>query len=370
MEHHLMQQHTHRLLTSGALLLIALALLGGCGSSTNLMETQTDTELFEQGKALYEQGDYDTALEYFLYVKDHFLRSPYAGVTRFYAGECYFGLEQYEDAVIEYKSFLSFFPNDPNAPAAQYKLGVSYLKQALGPDRDQSTIQKALTELQNVRTLYPESTEYIQKAAEKLRETRHELALHEFLVAEFYRNEKLYASSNHRLTYLMNEYPDTSFMGDALFMMGRNYLDLDQPDQAAEAFTALIQQYPDDEHVSTAQQQLADLGVSEIPQPDAQASTSSPPVVPPAATASEPPSPPASPQGYVVLKRDNRIFTDLIREDGIREGMLLEVYRQDELIGTIRIIEIQEGFSIAEVESLRSERTIQEEDRVCCPQTQ
>ena len=122
-------------------IIICLALTSACSSSVNISETQTDSELFEAGKVLFDKQEYKDALQYFLYVKDRFLRSKHAGVTRFYAGECYFNLEEYEEAIIEYKSFLSFFPNDPNAPEAQFKLGVSLLEQARGPERDQRTIK-------------------------------------------------------------------------------------------------------------------------------------------------------------------------------------------------------------------------------------
>ena len=346
---------------------IYIAIVSGCGSSVNISGNQTDVELFEQGKRYYEQGEYKKSLQYFLYVKDHFLRSSYAGITRFYAGESYFELEKYEDAVIEYKSFLSFFPTDPLAAAAQYKLGVSYLKQSLGPDRDQTMIHKALTELQNVRKNYPDNEEDVRKAEEQIQRTKNTMALHEFLVAEFYRKEKLYTSSNQRLIYLMKEYPESALNGDALFMLGINYLDLKQPEDAKAPFLRLLQYYPEHQDASQARKKLAKLGVTDIPEPVAQtrlvqnADTHSPEKTP-----SEPtkPQPPSSLRGYIVLKRDNIVFTDLIRDDGIREGAILEVYRKDELIGTIRIIEIQGGFSIGEIESLTSNMTIQEEDRV------
>ncbi len=352
-------------------LTLVTTILSGCGNSLDVMESQTDTELFEQGKRYYEQGEYKKSLQHFLYVKDHFIRSSYAGVTRFYAGESYFALKKYEDAAIEYKSFLSFFPNDQNAAAAQYKLGVCYLEQSPGPDRDQTMIQKALTELQNVGRNYPDHEEYVRKAGEKIQETQNMLAIHEFVVAEFYRKEKLYTASNRRLSYLMKEYSDSGLSGDAVFTSGLNYLDLKDPEKAKEQFLQLIRNYPQNRQVSKAQKQLAKLGVANIPEPVPQImptqgtdinspKTTSPPLLP----LQQAPSP----EGYIVLKRENTVFTDLIRDDGIKEGMILEVYRDNIFIGSIRIIEIQQGFSIGEIESLTPNATIQEEDRVVFPQ--
>lgn len=344
-------------------------MLAGCGGSVDLLEGQSDTEIFEQGKRYYEQGDYKQALQHFLYVKDHFLRSEYAGLTRFYAGESYFALKKYEDAAIEYKSFLSFFPNDPRAPIAQYKLGVSHFQQSLGPERDQTMVKNALSTLQDVQRKYPDNQEYVQKAQEQIRKIEQKLALHEYLVAEFYRNEDQYISSNHRLSYLLEHYPDSPVISDALYLQGRNYLDLDQPEKAREPFLQLVQQYPNHEQASEARKQLAKLGITDIPQAITQTPALQRVETPDLETPSSEnqPAQPASSQGYIVLIRDNRVFTDLIRSDGLREGMILDVYRDNQMIGKIRIVEIHEGFSIAEIDSLESGMMIQEEDSVVVP---
>lgn len=237
--------------------------LNGCSPSTeDLMKGQTDVALFEQGKGYFERKEYKTALSYFLYVKEHFIRSSLAATTRFYAGECYFAQEEYADAATEYQGFLMFFADDPLAAEAQYKLGVSYLEQSRGPERDQTMLQKALTELQKVRERYPDKQDFIQKADISIRETREELAQHEYSVAHFYAKEKQYASSNHRLEYLLREYPDASVLGDALCLKGSNHIALNQPAEAKTAFTTLIQTYPQHACVAEAQKHLQQLGGS------------------------------------------------------------------------------------------------------------
>jgi outer membrane protein assembly factor BamD len=333
------------------------------------MESQTDTELFEQGKFYYEAGKYKEALQYFLYVKEYFIRSQYAGISRFYAGECYFAQEDYEDAASEYQIFLAFFPNDSYAPEAQYKLGVSYWEQSRGPDRDQTMIYNALTELQKVRENYPDAEKYVEKAEEQIRETKHGLALHELLVARFYRKEKYYISSNLRLDYLLQEYPESDLTGNALFHKGLNYLDLDQPEDAKASFLSLIQKYPENKYVPAAQKKLANLEVSDIPQPTRPSTSETVSGIPgsPKNSSESFESPLSTIEGYVVTIRDNTISTNLIRDDGIREGMMLEIYRDNQRIGTILITEIHDGFSIGEIESTVSGMAIQEDDKVCCP---
>jgi len=88
------------------------------------------------------------------------------------------------------------------------------------------------------------------------------------------------------------------------------------------------------------------------------------------------PSAPAAPsetvpestiEGSILTLRDTMVTTDLLNDNGIHEGMILEVYHQNTHVGTIRITAIYGGFSTAEIESVVPGHTIQEDDRVCCP---
>lgn len=341
---------------------LVMFVLIGCGQSVKIPASQTDTEIFEQGKFLFEQGEYGEALDYFLYVKDNFLRSPYAGVTRFYAGECYYEKEQYDDAVIEYKSFLAFFPNDPHAPEAQYKVGASLLTQARDSERDQSSIQEALAELQKVRENYADQGEFVQKAEEKIYIVNERLAQYEFNVAKFYRHEKQYTASNGRLAYLMKHYPQSSLVADALWMQSQNFQKLEQPEGAKEALLRLWENYPGYEKRAEVKKELLDMRITELPtpvtiiEPETQEET----------RASQQPSHSGT-EGYIVLRQDDNVFINLIREDGLKEGMELPVYRGEQTIGTIRVIEIQAGFSIAEIVSHSTDLSIREDDRIVLP---
>ena len=57
---------------------LSVAAFAGCGSSVKIPENQPEAEALEQANTLFAQGKYEEALERFLYVKDHFLRSENA----------------------------------------------------------------------------------------------------------------------------------------------------------------------------------------------------------------------------------------------------------------------------------------------------
>jgi hypothetical protein len=92
-----------------------------------------------------------------------------------------------------------------------------------------------------------------------------------------------------------------------------------------------------------------------------------------------------TPRGYVVHVQTGLVVVDLSAADGVRKGSLLSIRRggvplvhpvtrqplgelADEEIGTARVVEVRERFSVAQIESLRSGVEPQVRDRVVITQ--
>lgn len=105
--------------------------------------------------------------------------------------------------------------------------------------------------------------------------------------------------------------------------------------------------------------------------------------VPAAVRTPGPPPPPPTPEprrGYVVYVDTTRIVVDLVAGDGIQRGSVVSVRREqipivhpvtgevlgqlDEEVGTARITEVREKFSVAEIQSLAPGSRIEPRDRV------
>ncbi len=57
----------------------------------------------------------------------------------------------------EYREFLTFYPTNPRADYAQYKLAMTHFEQMRAPERDQTETQAALREFQIFFDRYPMS---------------------------------------------------------------------------------------------------------------------------------------------------------------------------------------------------------------------
>jgi hypothetical protein len=111
------------------------------------------------------------------------------------------------------------------------------------------------------------------------------------------------------------------------------------------------------------------------------AAPSSPAAATPAATPTAPaPVPSAPARGIVVYVDTTRIVIDLTATDGVRAGSLVSLRRDripivhpvtgevlgelDDEVGTARVIETRDRFSVAEIQSVAPGGTIQVKDRV------
>ena len=92
-----------------------------------------------------------TAREFFRQIVDTYTQSPYRPDAKLGIGDTYLGegtAEALELAMNEFREFLAFFPTNPRADYAQYKLGMAHFRQMRGPQRDQTETREAISELE------------------------------------------------------------------------------------------------------------------------------------------------------------------------------------------------------------------------------
>ena len=105
-----------------------------------------DQFLFDRGNAELVDKHWLTAREYFRQLTDAYTQSPLRPDAKLAIGDTYLGegsAESYVLAINEFQEFLSFYPTNPRADYAQYKLGMSHFRQMRSPQRDQTETRSA-----------------------------------------------------------------------------------------------------------------------------------------------------------------------------------------------------------------------------------
>ncbi len=122
----------------------------------------------------------------------------------------------------EYKDFITFFPNAPEAAEAQMRVGDIYFRQMDKPDRDYSKVTHAQEEYRLMLQQFPEST-LVPQAKQRLREVQEVMATRESEIAAFYGTRNNWSATIARYQTVVDTYPQYSRMDEVLIGLGDAY---------------------------------------------------------------------------------------------------------------------------------------------------
>jgi len=184
----------------------------------------------------------------------------------------------------EYKDFITFFPNAPEAAEAQMRVGDIYFRQMDKPDRDYAKATHAEEEYRLMLQQFPEST-LVPQAKQRLREVQEVMATRESDIAGFYATHNNWPATIARYQTVVDTYPQFSHMDDVLVGLGDAYeaeakyvrtlklpeagkarLEKVYDDQAAAAYTKVILEHSAAPHVEDARDRLEAMNLP-IPTP-------------------------------------------------------------------------------------------------------
>lgn len=218
---------------------------------------------FQRGMRAFDSKDYLEAIRRFNTVRNQFPYSKYAALAELRIADAYFDQDQFQTAIEQYRSFIQLHPNHEESIYAYYQVALSYYEQMPGDwwllppsyEKDLSRAREAARELRLFLRHFPDS-EYANDASQKLRVVRRRLADHELYVADFYLSRDNPRAAANRLTYLLTNYSGVGLDPDALFLLGRAYLQLGEVDKAIDAFTDLIEVHPSSKPAQEAKKYL------------------------------------------------------------------------------------------------------------------
>src|SRR6267154_978581 len=186
---------------------------------------QPDKVLFDRAMEALKKNRYDVARVTLQTLINTYPDSEYVARAKLAIGDAWYkegGSSGLAQAEIEYKDFITFLPNMPEAAEAQLKVANIHYKQMEKPDRDYTHAKRAEDEYKQLVQQFPDS-KLVPEAKQRLREVQEVLAEREFRIGRFYFMRESYAASIARLRSLVDAYPLYSQADDALFMLGQTY---------------------------------------------------------------------------------------------------------------------------------------------------
>jgi outer membrane protein assembly factor BamD len=250
-------------------LVLLLLLAAGCGGKGNVVPTNTanpDRFLFDRGTKALSERKWSNAREYFRQVVDNYPNSPHRPDAKLGVGDTYLGEKTSESLVLsanEYREFLTFYPTNPRADYAQYKLAMTHFEQMRAPERDQTETQAALREFQIFFDRYPMSP-LIGEVRMKWREARDRLSRAEFRVGFHYYRIKWYVGAIPRFRRVLEEDPGYSGRDEVYFYLAESLARTDKKAEAIPYFQRLLTEFDASEHLEDAKRRLEELKSQEV----------------------------------------------------------------------------------------------------------
>jgi outer membrane protein assembly factor BamD len=224
---------------------LAMGLLAGCGGKGVKTSGADPETLYREGLVRFNKRDYPEALKRFQELKSNFPDSPpYTLWAELKVGDCHFLNKEYVEAIAAYEEFKKIHPTNEEMPYVQYQIGMSYFKQMLSHDRDQTATKKALSNFEYLVANFPPSL-FTEKAKDKIQICRKHLIDHEFYVGYYYYKHKNYWASSYRFQQLLTNFPKTANEDEVLLLLGKSYLELEQDDKAINVLNRIVTDYPE-----------------------------------------------------------------------------------------------------------------------------
>jgi outer membrane protein assembly factor BamD len=234
--------------------LLLLLLACACGSRELLPEAGPE-ERFARADGYLARGKEMRSLEAYralsrLYLGTEWEERAHLGVARSYRA-----MKDFPAAEQEYESFSRRFPRSGYADDAMFEIALCYAEQRKDPDLDPEMNQKTLNQLNDFIARYPES-ELVPRAREEVLRARTHAARKTLENGLTYAKLRRYPAARFYLEIVVDEYPETEVVPEALCEIGRTYLRERAGEEARAALEELRSRYPDSKWTGELEKEL------------------------------------------------------------------------------------------------------------------
>jgi outer membrane protein assembly factor BamD len=201
--------------------------------------------LLARGQLYLQNGKWDEGRKMLRSIEERLPSSPEFPVAKLLIADSFFyaANPSYPEALVEYKSFLNYFPRSDKRDYVMFRIALCHFAAIEGPERDQAETHKAIEAFGDLLREAPGSV-YAVEAKSMITQCWRRLAESELMVGIFYVNARSYAPAERRLKTLLETYPDFVDRERAYFYLaealGRKGVDKDQEKAFQKRFLAQV----------------------------------------------------------------------------------------------------------------------------------
>lgn len=253
-----------KLLLKGAAALFVISapfLLSSCVAKTGSAEAykgETPKQIFENGRADIQKGDYTEAIKRFEALDVQYPLSPETEIAELQLIYAYYRKEEFTAAEAAAARFIRLHPMNRHTDYALFMQALSDFYQNQGSvdrvvgidlaKRDLTTVKKAFSEFSTLVTRFPNSS-YAPAAYQYMIYLRNLLARHQLQTAQFYYDRKAYVAAINRANQVIQHYQGAPVIPEALVVMAKSYRALHLTEQESEVVKLIEYNYPQSSYV-------------------------------------------------------------------------------------------------------------------------
>lgn len=236
------------------LCLASLALIGACASTPE--PELSEKEYYEQAQLALRSGNYQEAVNRLEALESRYPFGHYAERMQLDLIYARYRSLNPESAVAAAERFIRLYPQSPHVDYAYYLKGLAnyYADIGLGArylpvdldTRDPGRAREAFNDFSQLVSRFPDSP-YAADAEQRMIAIKNRLAAYELHVVRYYIRREAYVAAAERAQYIVENFPETPAVPDALALMVELYRELGLREQAADALAVLAISYPDHE---------------------------------------------------------------------------------------------------------------------------
>ena len=237
-----------------ALLALLLGAVGGCSTTEKKPEGATEQEVYELAQTQLNTRNWTNGVRTLELLEENFPFGVYGEQAQLELIFAHYKASDFEPAIAVAERFIRLHPQHRNADYAYYMRGLAsfnsesgFLGSLFGSDntnRDPGGARDSFEYFAEFVRRYPESP-YAPDAQKRMVYLRNTLARAEIHVANYYFTRGAYLAALNRGQYVLENFPNTPAIPDALAVIAQAQYLLGNEDLGADAARVLAANYPD-----------------------------------------------------------------------------------------------------------------------------
>jgi outer membrane protein assembly factor BamD len=246
-----------------ALLAVSLILLvSSCSEYQKILKSSDYDLKYEKAMEYYDDEDYIRASSLLEELLAVYRGTETAEEVYYRYAYTYYYQRDYIMAGYYFRQFVTQFPASKYADECAFMNAYCYYKSSPAPSLDQTNTLKALDELQIFINRHPSSPR-IEECNNLIDELNDKLVEKSFNGAKLYYDLGEYKASITALNNSLQEYPDTKYREELLYLILRSSFELarnsvpekmrERYENTTEAYYKLVDEFPESEHLKEAE---------------------------------------------------------------------------------------------------------------------